>query len=102
YILSNQYYSVKELLDLLHKISGKKEVKTLMSLGFAKFVAPLAELYYKILKQPPLYTAYSMYTLSSNSSFSHQKASYELGYTLTPIEVSLRDTITWLKGNGKI
>jgi dihydroflavonol-4-reductase len=102
YILSNQYYSVKELLDLLHKISGKKEVKTLMSLEFAKLVAPLAELYYKILKQPPLYTAYSMYTLSSNSTFSHQKASRELGYTLTPIEVSLRDTIAWLKSNGKI
>lgn len=102
YILSNHYFTIKEIVDLLHKITGKRKIKTVLPLWFAKMTAPLAELYYKCLKQKPLYTAYSLYTLTSNASFSHQKATTELGYQPRAIEETLQDAVHWLIKQGRI
>ena len=102
YILSNKYFTVKELLYMLHEITGKREIKTILPLWFINFMAPLAELYYKILRQPPLFTAYSIYTINSNSIFSHEKATAELGYTTRDMKETLRDTVNWLKENKRL
>jgi dihydroflavonol-4-reductase len=63
---------------------------------------PLMALYYKLKKQRPLFCAYSLYTLGSNSHYSHAKAARDLGYRARPFEETIRDTIAWLKGEGKI
>lgn len=97
YILSNQYYSIREILYMLHEITGKKEIKSFLPLWFVKLTASLAETYYKIRRQPPLYTSYSIYTLNSNAVFSHDKATRELGYTTRDMKQTLKDTIDWLK-----
>ncbi len=102
YILSNAYFTVKEMLKMLHEITGKKEVKRILPAWFIKGVAPLAELYYKIIGQPPLFTAYSIYTLNSNAVFSHEKATRELGYQTRDMKETLADTIDWLKGQGRL
>ena len=102
YILSNKYFKVCEILTMLHEITGKRKIKSFLPLWFVKATAPLAELYYKILKQPPLFTAYSIYTLNSNALFSHQKATTELGYTTRDMKETLNDTVNWLKENGRI
>lgn len=102
YILSNRYITVKELLDGMHEITGKKKIKTYLPLWFVKLTAYLAEAYYKIRKQPPLYTAYSIYTLNTNSIFSHKKAADELGYTTRDYKETLKDTLTWLKKEGRV
>lgn len=80
YILSNRYFEIKEIINLLHEVTNHKPIKTILPNWFAKLTAPIAELYYKILKQPPLYTSYSIYTLSTNSHFSHEKATKEIDY----------------------
>lgn len=102
YILSNRYYSIKELMDILSKATGKKAVRHVLPMWFAKLTAPFAELYYKILRQPPLYTAYSLYTLSEQSRFSHEKATKELGYTPHDINKTVADTYCWLKKVGRV
>jgi dihydroflavonol-4-reductase len=102
YLLSNQYYSVKEFLEYLHRITNKKRVTLILPQWFVKLTAPLAELYYKLRKQPPLYTAYSLYTLVSNSTFNHQKASEKLAYHSRPMEETLRDTIAWLREQKRL
>lgn len=102
YILSNKYFTVREILYMLHEITGKREIKNILPLWFVKLVAPLAELYYKMLKQPPLFTPYSIYTINSNSTFSHEKADRELGYTARPMKDTLRDTCNWLKENKRL
>lgn len=102
YILSNEYYGVHEVLMMLHEITGKKEIKHFLPLWFIRAVAPLAELYYKLLKQTPLFTAYSVGTLNSNSLFSNQKAKDELGYSARGMKTTLTDTITWLKQKGRL
>jgi len=100
YILSNRQYTVREILDAAAAASGKRPVKTMLPMWLAQLVAPLAELYYKLLRQPPLFTAYSMYTLQSNSSFSHEKATRELGYAPRPLSETMEDTVAWLRESG--
>lgn len=102
YILSNRFFTLRELLGMLSDVTGRRPVRTYLPIGFIKTVAPLAELYYKLRRQPPLFTAYSMYTLSSNGSFSHAKADKDLGYSTRDMRRTLMDTIDWLKEQGRI
>ncbi|MDD2433907.1 MAG: NAD-dependent epimerase/dehydratase family protein [Bacilli bacterium] len=102
YILSNHYFSVKEVIDIFHQVTGHKPIKSVLPLWFAKGTAGLAELYYKILHQTPLYTAYSLYTLGSNSNFSNEKAKKELGYTTRSFKETVTDTLAFLKANKRI
>lgn len=97
YILSNRYVAVEELLALLAEISGKKHLKTVLPRWFALMTAPLAERWYQLRKQKPLYTRYSLYTLGSNANFSHQKADDALGYTTRELRETLQDTIAFLQ-----
>lgn len=102
YILSGGYYTIPDMLEYFRLVTGKKAVKTILPMWFAKLTAPLSEVYYKLLKQPPLYTAYSLYTLSSNASFSNEKARRELGYTVRPMLETVTDMMNWLKARGLI
>lgn len=102
YILSNRYVEVKELLDLVSDVRNTKKIKIILPMWFAEFTAPLSELYYSILKQPPLYTRYSLYTLTSNSNFSNEKAKKELGYNNRELKDTVKDTVIWLKEKGRI
>ncbi len=96
YICSGGYHPIAEVLEMLHEATGKKEVKTILPMWFAKASAPLAEAYYKLRRQPPLYTSYSLYTLGSNSQFSNRRASERLGFVTRPIQETLKDTVEWL------
>lgn len=96
YILSNQYYSVKQILYMLHDLTGLKKIRIYLPFWFVRIFARIAETYYKILKETPLFTPYSIYTLESNSKFSHEKASRELSFKTRDMNISLRDTIIHL------
>ena len=102
YILSNRYVTVRELLDKISKAAKVKKIKTVLPMWIAKLTAPLSEIYYKIRKEPPMYTSYSLYTLTSNANFSHEKAEKELGYKTRDFEETIQDTVDWLRENGKI
>ena len=102
YILSNRYVEIKELLDIVSEVRNTKKIKLILPMWLAKLTAPLSEIYYSILKQPPLYTKYSLYTLTSNSNFSNDKAKKELDYKNRDLKETIEDTVTWLKEKGKI
>ena len=102
YILSNKYVEVEELLNMVCDSLGKKRIKTVLPMWFAKLTAPLSEIYYKILKQPPLYTKYSLFVLTSNANFSNEKAKKELKYTTRDMKETIKDTVDWLKENHRI
>lgn len=48
YILSNRYFTIKEVLDTVSEVKGIKKIKTVLPLWFAKLTAPLSELYYSL------------------------------------------------------
>ena len=96
YILSNRYIRVPDLLGMLSRITGGRQIRTVLPLWFAKATAPLAESYYKIRREAPLFTKYSLETLTSNARFTYEKARRELGYKPRDIHATLRDTVTFL------
>ena len=102
YILSGHFAAIPDLLEMLHEISGRRKIKTVLPLWFAKGTAPLAEFYYKLKKQPPLYTSYSLFTLQSNAVFSCKKAEQALGYSPRPLQDTLKDTVLWLQKNMRV
>lgn len=102
YILGNRYVSVREMLGLFHEITGKKRTKIYVPMWLAKASVPFFTLYYKLRRQTPLYSSYSLHTLSVNSNYSHEKAARELGYTVRPFEKTVKDTFEWLKNEGRI
>ncbi len=102
YILSGRYVPVKELLERLAFVSYKKPVRVVLPSTLARAVAPLAEGYYGLLRQPPLFTSYSLYTLRSNGHFSHALADRELAYTVRPLDETLRDTVDFLLKAGRL
>lgn len=102
YILSNRHYEVRELLDMASAQTGKKRIRVVLPMWLAKATAPLSELYYRMVRRPPLYTRYSLYTLTSNSCFCHRKADEELGYRTRSMEATLRDTADFLIRHGRV
>ena len=102
YILSNRYITIKELSDLICDVQGIKKIKIVLPICLAKIIAPFFEAYYNLKKQTPLFTKYSLYTLSSNSNFSNKKAKEELEYKNRDMKDTIKDTISWLnKGEEK-
>ena len=95
YILSNQFCSVKNVLELVrHEVGGRRLAVMPMWLaaGGTLFAAAARRRH-----QRPLYTAYSLYTLRSNGLFCHEKAAKELGYRPRPLAQTVRDTALWLQ-----
>ena len=95
YILSNKYITIKELADLVCETLGRKKIKIVLPIGIAKLIAPFFELYYNIKKQTPLFTKYSLYTLSANSNFCNEKAKKELDFKNRDIKDTIKDTVKW-------
>lgn len=102
YILSNRYYSVKTILETLYEISLKRNIRLFIPLNVLKPFSRLVEAMYQQAHRTPLFTPYSIYTLQSNSNFSHKKADHDLDYNPRDLRSSLIDMIAWLKENKRI
>ena len=101
YILSNRYITIKELSDLICDVQGIKKIKIVLPICLAKIIAPFFEAHYNLKKQTPLFTKYSLYTLSSNSNFSNKKAKEELEYKNRDMKDTIKETISWLNKKGE-
>lgn len=97
YILSGYPLKIKELIALVSKIANRPTYKLCLNNRFVKIFAPLLELRSKIKKEKPLFTAYSMDCLNQNYNYDCSKAKKELNYTLTPLDISIKDTIKRFK-----
>ena len=97
YILSNRFVPISDLMACMRAATGGK-VPHCYPLRLVKMIAPLFEWIGKVTHTRPLFTRYSLYALGSNSRFSHDKATMELGYSPMDIKDSIRDTIRYLRG----
>ena len=97
YILSGEQITVKNMMKILEQETGIPAPKTVLPKWFAMITGFFSEIYYKIKKQKPLFTSYSVSTLSSNSLTSSEKAKRELGYESRSVKQSLKDTVQWMK-----
>ncbi|MGC9172482.1 SDR family oxidoreductase [Caldisericum sp.] len=99
YILSGEKITVKEILNTLRSISGKKIPHIKIPYSFAKFTALLTPIISRITHEKPLFTLYSLSVLKSNCNVQKDKATRELGYSSRPLQKSLKDAYMWFKEN---
>ncbi len=95
YILSNRFIDLKEFFNTFSDVAGLKRLKLYLPLFVAKAVAPFAELYYRLAHKTPVFTRYSLMTLSKNALYSHEKATRELGYSTRSFTDTMRDIAVW-------
>lgn len=96
FILSGHSIELKDLFLIMKTIAGKKKKAVVVSTWFLKVVMPLVTLYYKMRKQTPLFTKYSLYTLRTHCNFSHERATHFFNYRPRKIEETILDTTKWL------
>jgi dihydroflavonol-4-reductase len=102
YILSNDFVTIADIFRIIHTHSGAPEVKTILPLGVARFMAFFTGIASKITGKPAQLTSFSIYNLARNNNFSCEKARRELGYRTRPFEETIADMVKWLVAEGKI
>lgn len=103
YLLSGHYYNLKNLSEMVAKVSGKKTPRIIVPMLVARIGAPFIQLIAKLRNEDPLYTSESLDILvNSHQNISNTKAKDELGYSPRPLEETLRDTFSWYKQNALI
>jgi len=96
YILSGNNVSIDELFIAVKERLHRRHLAPLISIGFVKMFAGIAEWFYKIQHKKPLFTWYSLYTITSNHEFNNQKAKKELNFKVRPSKETLQDMLNWL------
>ena len=99
YIMSGTSISIKDLMNLSSKITSKPSYKICVPSTLVKIFSPFIELFYKIRKQKPLFTGYSMTCLHQNFNYTSEKAEKELNYNSRNFEDTLKDTFKWIEDN---
>jgi len=98
FILSGRYCSAKEMLDILHEISGGKQITKTIPIWVGYLGLPFLWTWAKIRKKRPLYTAYHLFALSANSNYSSDLAVKELDYTARDLKETIADAVAYIKG----
>ena len=68
----------------------------------ARIAGVLASIYYRLIRRRPVFTAYSIDVLRSNSQVSSARAREELGFTTRPWQDSIHDQVNWFRSEGII
>ena len=100
YLLAGQDISIYELFKALAEITDTPGPKIKAPTWIIKFLAPIAEFFYKILKMKPVFTKYAIEVLHSNHQTDSSKAEKELGFKARDIYQTIKDTLDWYEGKN--
>ena len=95
YLLAGHEISVVDLVHTIETIAGAPAPRWRLPFGFTRAVSPVRPAYYRIRRQQPLFTTYSLDVIASNCFMSSEKAERELGYHPRPLRDTLEDAIGW-------
>ena len=102
YILSGAQVQVPELIKELERNIGYPAPTYKIPAVIARAAGVLASVYYRLLRRKPVFTAYSIDVLRSNSLVSSARAREELGFTSMPWQDSIRDHVAWFRAQGML
>lgn len=102
FILSNAYCSIKDLCDHVSGLTGVRRIKIILPVWVPYMLSPVLDLYYKLRKVRPLYTAYSLTVVQSKAAFDNSKARKVLNFRPRSIFKSIKDTVNWLLTSCKL
>jgi len=97
YILSGAQVQVPELMDELALSTGYPAPTYRIPALVARAAGVLASVYYRLLRRRPVFTAYSIDVLGSNSLVTSERAGRELGFTSRPWRESIREQVEWFR-----
>jgi dihydroflavonol-4-reductase len=102
YIFSGAQVQVPELMqELAHRLECSAPTYRIPAV-IARFAGTLASIYYRLIKRKPIFTAYSIDVLKSNSQVSSARACRELGFTSRPWKESIHDQVEWFRDEGML
>jgi len=102
YIFSGAQVQVPELMEELARDIGYPAPTYQIPTVIARTAGILASVYYRLLRRKPVFTAYSIDVLRSNSLVSSARAREELGFTSRPWQESIRDHVEWFRIEGML
>ena len=102
YIFSGAQVQVPELMAELARDIGYPAPTYRIPTMIARAAGILASVYYRLLRRKPVFTAYSIDVLQSNSLVSSERAREELGFTSRPWQESIRDHVEWFRSEGML
>jgi len=97
YIFSGWQVQVPELMDKLSGETGYPAPTYRIPAGIARTAGILASVYYRLVRRRPVFTAYSIDVLRSNSQVSSERAREELGFSSRPWQESIHDQVEWFR-----
>lgn len=96
YILGGENVRLRELLELLERVSGRKMPKRTIPAGIALCAGVVSEWIAKVTKEAPAATREGVLLALRSAPFDSSKAKRELGYAPRPVETALREEMAWL------
>jgi dihydroflavonol-4-reductase len=102
YILSGAQVQIPELMKELERNIGYPAPSYEIPSAIARAAGVLASVYYRLIRRKPVFTAYSIDVLSSNSQVSSARAHDELGFKTRPWQDSIHDHIEWFRNEGML
>jgi dihydroflavonol-4-reductase len=102
YIFSGAQVQVLELMKELERNIGHPAPTYRIPVVIARAAGVLASVYYRLLRRRPVFTAYSIDVLRSNSLVSSARAREMLGFTTRPWQESIRDHVEWFRSEGML
>ena len=100
YILGHKNLTLKEILEILSKISGRPAPKVRLSHGFALCVAAAYTLTSYVTRQPPRVSLESARMSKRKMFFNSEKAIHKLGLPQGSIEEALSKAVFWFRQHG--
>jgi dihydroflavonol-4-reductase len=96
YLLSGKYYSLKELSQIVYKVTGKKVPKRILPFWLLRLILPLIAFYSRLSGASPQLTIESINALrNGHPNMDHSKATHQLGHNCRPLEETLQDFYDW-------
>ncbi len=97
YILGGENISLNEFVGIAGKHLKRKVKKRHISLRTLLITALIFEQIAKLTGKPPMITRNTAASLKHHWAYSTQKAVSDLGYTITPFEEAIEETVAWLR-----
>jgi dihydroflavonol-4-reductase len=100
YILAGHVITVIDLLRELERLSGVPAPRLRLPMRVARTAGIVAPAYYRLRRQRPLFTTYSVDVINSNHCMDRGKAERELSFAPRPLTETLDDTLRWFRRQG--
>jgi dihydroflavonol-4-reductase len=102
YIVSNNYYTIKQLAEVVGKITRVPIPTQSIPYPLLNILAHISEIASRITAQPPMMSVTALRTMHRKQEVSAEKAIRELHATFRPFEETVQETINWFLANGYV